>query len=282
MDSMQKINFHTHTTFCDGKDTPERMAQAAFAKGFSVLGFSGHSMFPFAAKWHIAPREHQAYVSSIRKIAADYEGRMSIKCGFEADYVRGICIPDKEFYSELSPDFLIGSVHYVVTEKGHYSVDSSAERVSRGLEILYRNDGKQAVQDYFEAQRFMLAHGNFEIWGHPDLIRKRNGILHFFDENESWYREELRLTAKAAAAAGVIAEINTGAIARGAMDALYPSDEFLKIIHDEGIPVMINSDAHSADGLDCAFDRAKKAALRAGYTETVWPDGGKINTVRIV
>ena len=39
-------NFHTHSTWCDGKDTPEAMIEAAIAKGFSVLGFSSHAMLP--------------------------------------------------------------------------------------------------------------------------------------------------------------------------------------------------------------------------------------------
>ena len=40
---MRKVNLHTHTLFCDGRDTPEDMVLSAIEKGFSVLGFSGHS-----------------------------------------------------------------------------------------------------------------------------------------------------------------------------------------------------------------------------------------------
>jgi histidinol-phosphatase (PHP family) len=74
-----------------------------------------------------------------------------------------------------------------------------------------------------------------------------------------------------AAKTNVIAEINTGAIARGAMDDTYPSAEFLEIIYDLGIPVCINSDAHTTDGIDCAFDRAIQLAKKTGYTELVYP-----------
>ena len=45
-----KINFHTHTTFSDGKNTPEEMILSAIQKGISILGFSDHSMFPFGGK----------------------------------------------------------------------------------------------------------------------------------------------------------------------------------------------------------------------------------------
>ena len=38
-----KVNLHTHTTYCDGKESVESMIQAAIAKNFVRLGFSGTS-----------------------------------------------------------------------------------------------------------------------------------------------------------------------------------------------------------------------------------------------
>ncbi len=35
-------NFHTHTVFCDGRNTPEEVVLSAIEKGFSAIGFSGH------------------------------------------------------------------------------------------------------------------------------------------------------------------------------------------------------------------------------------------------
>ena len=37
-----KQNLHTHSIFCDGKDTIEEMTLEAISKGFDILGFSGH------------------------------------------------------------------------------------------------------------------------------------------------------------------------------------------------------------------------------------------------
>ena len=37
-----KTNYHMHTTFCDGKNTPEEMVQEALARGFTTIGFSSH------------------------------------------------------------------------------------------------------------------------------------------------------------------------------------------------------------------------------------------------
>jgi histidinol-phosphatase (PHP family) len=274
MNRILKTNYHTHTDFCDGKDSAEIMAAAAFEKHFDILGFSGHSMYPFASGWHIAPREHEAYVSEIARLKDKYRGQMQILCGFEADYVPGLSIPRMDTYTRFHPQYLIGSVHYIVTEKGWFCVDDTAENVHNGIETLFMGNAKEAVCTYFALQREMLRKGNFTIWGHPDVIRKRNGVLHFFDESESWYRTELLATAEEARHAGIIAEINTGAISRHCMDDVYPSAEFLKILRDNDVPIVISSDAHAAGDIDCAFDRAALAAKKAGYTETVYIDEG--------
>ena len=40
-------NFHTHTSFCDGKNTPEELVLYAIEQGCAELGFSGHSYVDF-------------------------------------------------------------------------------------------------------------------------------------------------------------------------------------------------------------------------------------------
>lgn len=270
----EKINFHTHTIFCDGNNTVDEMVLSAIEKGFTALGFSGHSMFPFASDWHIAPREHLNYVNAVRAAAEKYRDEIKIFLGFEADFIPSICVPHKDNFKDFNPDFLIGSVHYLVNNKGNCSVDDKTENVKMGLETVYENDAKRFVCDYFEMQRQMLKQGNFEIWGHPDLVRKRNGILQFFSEKEDWYKEQLKETVKVAAKTNVVAEINSGAIARGAMDDFYPSEYFLTLLYEAGIPVCINSDCHNAEDLDCAFDRAVIQAKKIGYKELIYPAAG--------
>ena len=285
-----KANFHTHSTFCDGKNTAEEMVIAAIEKGFSTLGFSSHCMHPldpefykpFDNVWHIPAANIKSYAEEIRRLKEKYASQIQIFLGFEADYFEsdkcGKAIPHKESYAEFSPDYLIGAVHFINTEKGFFTVDNKIDCVKKALEDFYTKpngeiDGKKAVCDYFAAERAMLQKGKFDIIAHPDLIRIRNGALNFFSEEESWYKDELKATAKEMAKAGIIAEINTGAIARGNMDDTYPSQYFLELMHDNDVPVCINSDAHTTNNLDCAFDRAAEKARRAGYKELIYPHG---------
>ena len=278
---MEKINLHTHSIFCDGRNTPREMVLGAIQKEFTALGFSGHSMYPFGDEWHIGPKQLDEYVSEIRSLQKEFSGQIKIYCGFEADYLPPIIKPSKKHYSHFNPDFLIGAVHYLVTQDGEFTVDDATDHVAQGFSELYHNDGKALVHDYFLAQRKMLEQGDFEIIAHPDLIRKRNGILKMFDENESWYKEEVQLTAKAIAKAGVVAEINTGAIARGDMDDVYPSAYFLELLYQNKVPICISSDAHTPNGLDCAFDKARAIALKTGYKELVYPHNGSQDIVKL-
>ena len=287
--SARKCNFHTHSQFCDGKNTAEEMVVAAIEKGFDVLGFSSHCMHPLNPEfykpvdnlWHIPADNIKAYTQEVLRLREKYADKIKIYLGFEADYFDsadfGSAIPAKDTYSDFSPDYLIGAVHFINTDKGFFTVDHKPEIVKENLIRFYSKpngeiDGRAVVCDYFAAEREMLKKGDFDIIAHCDLIKLRNGPLNFFDPEESWYKQELQATALEIARAGVIAEINTGAIGRGIMDDTYPSQYFLELLYELGVPVCINSDAHTTAMLDGAFDRAEAKEKKTGYTELVYPD----------
>lgn len=269
---MLKTNYHTHTVFCDGKETPEEIAMAAVEKGFDILGFSSHSMYPFASSWHILPKDFNAYVESVNSAKKKFSGKLKILLGFETDYIPLVSHPDFERYKKLDPDFLIGSVHYVFSEKGRLCVDYSASLLKEKIDTLYGGDSKKVVCEYFHLEREMLSKCSFSIIGHADLVRKNNSALKMFSENDSWYRKEIKATADAIKRSGVIAEVNTGAIARGYMEGVYPSDEFLALLREKNVPVTISSDSHSKENLDFAFDKALLAIKKAGYNELAFID----------
>ena len=275
-------NLHTHTTFCDGTASPGEMAAAARKAGFSALGFSAHLAWPFASGWHIAPDRIPAYQSGVRALRSQYAGQMEIFCGFEADYLRGTLFPDRRVLAGFAPDFLIGSVHYVPAEKKTpaplLTVDDKTENVARWLTECFEGNARRAVKAYFRAVREMALTCRFDVIGHADLIKKRNRELAFFRESDSWYRAEIRKTVQAIARSGKTVEINTGGIARGATDSVYPSEEMLRLLYREGVPVTISSDAHEPGAVAAAFDEAVSAAGNAGYrrilhlTEQGWKE----------
>lgn len=267
---MVLTNYHAHTNFCDGTESPEAMVLEAIDRGFKVFGFSGHSIHPFASDWHIPVDRIAEYVAEIRRLQDCYKDRIEILCGFEADYLPPLSSAAQAPYRNLGADYLIGSLHYLITDTGCFTVDDSAENVAAGIATHFKGDGKRVVQAYFSTQRDMIRLGGFEILGHADVIRRRNGVLHFFDEEEQWYKDELKETADAIAKSGVIVEINTGGMARGNTTTPYPSPYFLSLLAKLDVPITINSDVHNAGFLDYGFDLAREEARKAGYGETTY------------
>ena len=134
------------------------------------------------------------------------------------------------------------------------AVDASPRELAEGIAVHFGGSAEALVRAYFAAVRESLAF-DFDVVGHPDLVRKFNLKHPYFDESASWYREELERTSDAIAASGKIVEVNTGAISRGWLDDAYPSAAFRDRLRARGVKFILSADAHAADAIDCAFDR---------------------------
>ncbi len=269
-----KSNLHTHTIFCDGKNTPRENIEAALEKGFYALGFSAHSLYPFSREGNVTAHNDgfTAYKKEILSLKEEFKGKIDIYFGFEGDFLPGITRPDFALYKDLQPEFLIGSVHYFCEREDLTGVvDNTPDELVSAIKRIYGGDVKKAVGAYFSLEREMLKKPDFTIMGHPDLIRKFNRDLKLFDEGETWYQNEIKETVKAIKKSGVIVEINTGAMSRGWTDSPYPSEYFLRLLNEAGVPVTISADAHQAVHLDYAFDFAAETARKAGYKEIMQP-----------
>ena len=191
-----KYNLHTHTTWCDGRDAPETVVQAAVAKGFDALGFSSHASFPEAMPGVLAPEQGAAYVDEMRGLAAKHASHIRILCGVEADYIPGVTAPERARYAHLGLDYIIGSIHFVVApDGGRVPVDHAPPLLEEGIRAHFGGSAEAFVRAYFRQQRDMLERFDFDIAGHLDLVRKFNVKNPYFDESAQWYSEELAATA---------------------------------------------------------------------------------------
>lgn len=131
------------------------------------------------------------------------------------------------------------------------------------------------VKEYFNLEIEMLNLGGFDILGHCDLIKKRNTDNRFFDQNETWYQNEALEMLRTAARKGVIVEVNTGGISRGATTEVYPSQWMLERCHELGIPLTLSADAHNPDHIDFYFKEALEQIRSCGYGEIYFFSKGK-------
>ena len=256
-----KTNYHTHTTWCDGKDSPRKVIQAAVAKGFAEIGFSSHAMLPEDdTDWVLTPEKAPRYAAEIRALAEEFKDKIKVLCGVEADYIPGGANPDRRTYAAINPDYIIGSIHFVRAADGaRVPVDHEPVLLMDGIRDHFGESPETFVRTYFAQQRKMVADFDFDIVGHLDLVRKFNVKHPYFDEQAPWYLEELEKTADAVASSGKLAEVNTGAISRGWLNDAYPSAVFRGLLRERGVKFVLSADAHAADTIDCAFDRFGKA-----------------------
>ena len=85
-----KSNFHTHSTFCDGKQSLEENAIEAASRGFCTLGFSSHAELPFSDDWHLKVERFGEYKAEVERLREKFSGRMNIRLGFLASWHRSM------------------------------------------------------------------------------------------------------------------------------------------------------------------------------------------------
>lgn len=254
---MVTSNFHTHTTYCDGKSTAEETVLAAIEKGMTALGFSGHAYTPFDANFCMSLEDTAKYRAEINRLKQKYAGQIDIYCGLEMDY-----------FSEINTDefdFLIGSVHYVKKNGEFFSVDESAQSFQETVCRVYHGDCYAFAEDYFALVSRVAEKTKADIIGHFDLITKFNEGEKLFPESNPRYEKAWDAALRALIPFGKPFEINTGAMQRGYRSSPYPAATILKKIQEYGGKIIIASDCHQADAVDFAFDTAREIAKKSGF-----------------
>ena len=256
---IKKQNLHTHTTYCDGIDTPEQMVLAAIEKGFDGIGFSGHSYMYYSNYVQMTPEKTEKYRAEVARLKEKYRDRIDIFCGLEYDMYSDI---DQEGY-----DYLIGSVHYLRCGGEFVGFDRSAEEVRRVIDTYFDRDGMRYAKAYYSTLAELPKYGDFDIVGHFDIITKHSDNVKFFDESSERYRKYFLEAADALRGKIPLFEVNTGAIARGYRRDPYPTADIIRELKNMGFGVCITSDCHDARSLDCGFPDAAQLLRDCGYEE---------------
>ena len=240
-------DYHVHTTFSDGKNTPEEMVKAAIKKGMAEIGISDHSYVSFDDGYTIKHEKIADYKAEIARLKEKYKDNIKVLCGIEQD-----------IYSEGRADgfdYAIGSVHYVKFGEKYLSVDESEEIFVNAVKDFFGGDYYAFAEEYFNTVAKLVERKDITIIGHFDLISKYNENGRYFDENNGKYVRAWKKAADKLIAAGKTFEINTGAIARGYKTEPYPSDAIRAYINSKGGKFILSSDSHSAENLCFYFDK---------------------------
>ncbi len=238
---MELRDFHVHTTYSDGANTPEEMVLAAIEKKMTVIGFSDHSYTDFDGSYCIKKEKIADYRAEIAALRKKYRDRITVLCGIEQDYY------SKEPTGAY--DYVIGSVHYLKVGENYIEVDRDADTLREAADRYFEGDMYSLVEEYYRTVANVAKQTGATIIGHVDLITKFNQQEGLFDEDHPRYRAAWQKAVKELLRSGAVFEINTGAISRGYRTLAYPSYEIREYITGRSGSFILSSDAHRKENL---------------------------------
>jgi len=228
---------------------PTEYAAQAEKRGLRGLIVTCHNPMPDGFSSHVRMREDQfdEYVNLVETTRAEWEGRIDVRLGIEADYFEG-----QESYVEKqlqSADFqfVLGSVHPQIAEWRH---------------TYWQDDLVEVQRTYFRHLAQSAETGLFDSLAHPDLIKNFT--------SESWDLDVIMPDVCDAldriAATGVAMELNTSGVNK-TISEMNPNPTMLREMRSRDIPVTIGADAHQIERVADGYEAALALLQECGYSE---------------
>lgn len=255
--STRNYNFHSHTQFCDGRESMEAMATQAVRVGMEHYGFSPHSPIPVPSSCNMKHKDVAAYIAEYNRLKNLYAGRINLYLSMEIDYLGDRWGATNPFFNDIPLDYKLSSVHFIpslVNPEEEIDVDGRPAHFAEKMARHFDGDIRYVVDTFYSRTLEMIERGGFDIIGHFDKIGFNASSYSPGIEKESWYRRHIDNMIDALAATDIIVEVNTkAAIAPvGATEAeirsycprFFPSPQTVRRIVAAGLTVAVNSDAH--------------------------------------
>ena len=252
---MTRGNLHTHTIYCDGKNTAREMVEKAIEKGFGYIGFSGHSYTYFDESYAMSEENTIKYIAQVNALKEEYKDRITVLCGVEKDAFSQ--------YPTDAFDYVLASGHYVKADGKYFDVDISAELQKSTIENYFGGDPYSYAEEYFK----IVVEMSGDIVGHFDLVTKFDEKEEIFTPKEERYKKAVLSALERLLDKKCVFEVNTGAMARGLKTAPYPSVWILEILKKYDAKLVITSDCHIAENLDFAFSETEKMLSAMGFKD---------------
>jgi len=252
-----RSNAHTHTTFCDGKQTVEENILAALDRDFVSLGFSIHGWTPYELV-PVTLEKEALYREEVRRMQQKYADRIEIILGIERDAL----YPDRDYEGY---EYLIDSTHWFEKDGVMFCADYSEAMMNKYVTEHFGGDYYAYCERFFRQAAWMCERSSATFIGHIDLISKFNEGGKYFSEEDPRYLKPALEAIECAVARGIPLEMNSGAISRGYRSTPYPGPTLLRRIRELGGEIIVNSDAHAAAALDTGFALCFELAKAAGF-----------------
>ena len=248
-------DYHVHTFRCGHAGGESReFVERAIARGLAEIAFTDHVPLyflpPDKRDPRLAMREDQfdEYVAEVRGLAREYEGRIAVRIGIEADYAEGFEDALRGWLDRAEWDVVLGSVHWVAGD--WIDAPGSAKRFAQeGVETLYR--------EYYRLLAQAAGTGLFDVLTHFDLPKKY-GV-----RAPSAVLDAESAAIAAAARAGCAVEVSSAGL-RKPVAEIYPESRILSRLIAQGVPITFSSDAHAPAEVGWGYEQTLAHAREAG------------------
>ena len=218
-------NYHSHTARCRHAAGSEvEYVENALRRGLQIFGFSDHTpqFFPgdYYSFMRMYPQELEGYCRTVRRLQAQYRGKIQIPLGVEAEFYPAI-------WDELLPRLQDAGIEYLILGQ-HWLGNEEGEHGSGGATW-----DEELLRRYCHQVMDALDTGKFTYLAHPDLFR--------FVGDRKIYRHHMGRLCRAAREADIPLEINLLGIL---YNKHYPNEEFFTLAAEEGCKVILGMDAH--------------------------------------
>lgn len=263
--------------FCEHADGSLRsILEAACSVGYTVFGVSEHMprvepRYLYTTErqkgWTVQTLEQlfEQYAVAVRELAKEFEGRLTVLCGFEIEVVppdRWVQLVDR-YRRDYGFDYIVGSVHFV--RDGGIDSDPDDPDTRRALQEC--GSIENFALEYYRAVAEMVRAVRPEVVAHFDLVRL---LAHRLGEAHAAETPRVRDAAinalEAVREAGSLLEVNTAGIRKG-LGAPYPAAWIVQAAAQMGIPFCLSDDSHRPAQVGFGLDAAREHLLQNGVHE---------------
>ena len=251
-------DYHMHSEHSGDSTAPmKNMIESSIDKGLQEICFTEHMDLDYP----IGPDnpegffeiDEDSYRQNFLRLQEIYRSRITIRYGIELGLQPQITEQNESFLSKYPFEFVIGSNHLCHHKDPYYPSYYEGRSID------------DAVREFYECtlENIKIFH-NFDVLGHLDYIVRY--IPCQSDYNFTKFSDIIDEILKILISENKGLDVNTKSFQSGMNDP-NPCGEILARYKELGGRIItFGSDAHKPEHVAYAFDRARKTALKAGFT----------------
>lgn len=274
---MIKANYHSHSTFCDGKSSMEEMVQSAISHGFTHWGVSSHAPVGFENTFALKEENVPKYLQEFHRLKEKYADKIKMYLGLEIDFITDIKEDNRKQAENYGLDYFIGSVHQVKehnSSKEDWFIDGHDPQVyDNGLKNIFNNDIRRAVDCFYNQQKRMIELNHPDIVGHFDKVNMHNRGR-YFHTDDKWYMDAVYGLIDIIIKNDTIVEVNTRGLYKGRSTDFYPCTPIIRYLVEKNVPIIVSSDCHRAEEVDGFFKQAMETLKNSNCKELYYYEDG--------